>query len=282
MIRSTLHAILTIAVFTGLSFSASPGRTAETISKHGIIMIDIPAGSFQMGSCTATENKQNSFLGKPGCTVDTDASDSEGPLRKVTLREFQMGKTPVTLGQFKKFIADANRSDLVTNDFIKYNAYGDNAPVVWVSWIDAQAFIVWLNQTDGGGWRLPSEAEWEYACRAGGNHRYCGSDNIDDVGWYDGNSGKRLQAVGGKQANAFGLHDMTGNVWEWTQDCWHDNYLGAPTDGSARTKNCIGNWRVLRGGTYQYDARIARAHARDIDKPDERSSDDGFRLARTN
>jgi len=132
---------------------------------------------------------------------------------------------------------------------MKYNAHGDDAPVVQVSWHDAQDFIKWLNQTDGGGWRLPSEAEWEYACRAGGNHAYCGSDNPNAVAWHYYNSGERQRTVGSKQANAFGLHDMSGNVREWVQDCAHFSYQGASTDGSVWTGGCIGDRRGMRGGS---------------------------------
>ena len=272
---------LTLAGLLAALLSAS-ALASETTSKHGIVMVNIPAGSFTMGSCTAAENKQAAFLNKATCAVDSDASDSEGPRRRVTVSAFQMGKAAVTLGQFKKFIAEAGRTDLITDDFMKQNAYGDSTPVVMVSLHDAQAFIDWLNRSDGGGWRLPSEAEWEYACRAGGNHNYCGSNSVDEVAWHYGNSGERPRAVGGKKANAFGLHDMSGNVREWVQDCWHDNYSGAPTDGSAWTTGCSGDVRVLRGGSWADNARNTRAAFRYFDgTPGNRYDHYGFRLART-
>lgn len=271
-------------------------QAGETTNKIGITMVDIPAGSFLMGSCKFTdamreENKKRAFLGQSRLSMDcantdNDARDSETPQRRVTLRAFQMGKTEVTLGQFKQFIAAAGRDDLIDGDFIKYNAYGDSAPVVQVSWHDAQAFIDWLNKTDGGGWRLPSEAEWEYACRAGGNHSYCGSDNIGAVAWYADNSGGRQRAVGGKQANAFGLFDMSGNAREWVQDCWHDSYRGAPSDGSAWTGSCNSDergldGRGLRGGSWSYFAVFTRAANRNSNTPGYRVHLSGFRLART-
>lgn len=266
-------------------------HAGEATNKIGITMVDIPAGTFQMGSCKLTdgmkeENKKRAFLGQAplaaNCiNADANANDSETPQHRVSIRAFQMGKTEVTLGQFKKFIAAAGRSDLVNDDFMRYNAYGDNAPVVQVSWHDAQAFIDWLNKTDGGGYRLPSEAEWEYACRAGGQQTYCGSNNLDTVGWYDKNNGGRLRPVGQKQANAFGLHDMSGNVWEWVHDCWHDNYNGAPSDGSAWTTGKC-EYRVLRGGAWSYNAGLARAANRlNYYSPGDRSGSEGFRLART-
>lgn len=165
---------------------------------------------------------------------------------------------------------------------MKYNAYGDDAPVVNVSWHDAQAFIDWLNQTDGGGYRLPTEAEWEYACRAGSSAaKYCGGHDLDSVGWYGGNSGGRQHPVGRKKANAFGLHDMSGNAWEWVQDCWHDSYRGAPSDGSAWTSSCTSVQRGLRGGSWLIGAWSSRAANRYLDSPDFRVQSNGFRLART-
>ncbi len=274
-----------------LGLSGSLAHAAETTNKIGITMVSIPAGSFTMGSCKLTssmveENKKRAFLGQPalssGCTnSDAEASDGETPQHRVSIGAFQMGKTEVTLGQFKQFIAATGRTGLVDDDFMKYNAYGDNAPVVQVSWHDAQAFITWLNQTDGGGYRLPSEAEWEYACRAGQNAIYCGGNNVSAVAWFDGNSGGHQRSVAGKQANAFGLFDMSGNVWEWVQDCWHDSYRGAPTDGSAWTGGCSGVGRGLRGGSWNGIARDSRAANRSSSSPGNRYYDSGFRLART-
>lgn len=275
-----------------LALAASFAHAGETTNKIGITMVDIPSGSFMMGSCKLTaamaeENKKRAFLGQAPVSAncsnpDADASDDETPQRRVSVRGFQMSKTEVTLGQFKQFIAAAGRTDLVNDDFMKYNAYGDTAPVVMVSWNDAQDFIKWLNQTDGGGYRLPSEAEWEYACRAGGQHTYCGGNDLNALGWYGGNSGERPRPVGGKRANAFGLFDMSGNVWEWVQDCWHDSYHGAPSDGSAWTSDCDGvRRRVLRGGSWFDRARLSRAANRANDSPGDRNSNVGFRLART-
>lgn len=260
-----------------LSLTATLAQAAERIE-----MVNIPAGSFMMGSCLPPSDKDR-FMGKQAACANPDAAASrdEGPQRRVTLRAFQMGKTEVTLGQFKQFIAAADRSDLINDDFMKHNAYGDNAPVVQVSWYDAQAFIKWLNQTQGGGYRLPSEAEWEYACRAGGRHTYCGSDDLNAVGWYSDNRGNRQQAVGRKQANAFGLFDMSGNVWEWVQDCRHDDYAGAPSDGSAWIGSCTSDGRGVRGGSWGSFARDSRAAYRLRISPGSRNRSLGFRLART-
>ncbi|MDX9945538.1 MAG: formylglycine-generating enzyme family protein [Azonexus sp.] len=255
-----------------LALASSFAYAGETTNKIGITMVDIPAGSFLMGSCKPPANCSN---------ADPDAYDVEIPQHRVNVRAFQMGKTEVTLGQFKKFIAAAGRTELLSGDFMKYNAYGDNTPVVEVSWHDAQDFIKWLNSVDGGGYRLPSEAEWEYACRAGGQHKYCGGNDLNALGWYDDNSGKRPRPVGGKQANAFGLHDMSGNVYEWVQDCQNHSYRGAPTDGSAWTSGEC-DARVLRGGSWFNVAKVARAANRSIFYlAGSRNFINGFRLART-
>lgn len=281
---------------------ASPvqAQLRETTNRIGITMVSIPAGSFAMGSCktitTLTsaqeeENKKRAFLGQPllraeqaqclAGSIDPVASDREAPQHTVRVPAFQLGKTEVTLGQFKQFIVAAGRTDLLNDEFIKYNRFGDKAPVGGVSWVDAQAFMAWLNQAEGKGWRLPSEAEWEYACRAGGNHTHCGSNDVGSVAWYDGNSGERPRAVATKQPNAWGLHDMSGNVWEWVQDWDHDSYRGAPTDGSAWTSGGEQNYRVLRGGSWGSYAISTRAANRHFNPPANRYCDCGFRVART-
>ena len=187
-------------------------------------MVVIPAGSFEMGG------------------TDSD----EQPVHRVTLRSFAMGKTEVTQGQWRA-VMGSNPS--------YFSNCGDNCPVEQVSWEDAKQFVGRLTTKTGKTYRLPSEAEWEYACRAGGRQEFCGSNRVDDVGWHDGNSGRRTNSVGGKQANAWGLHDMSGNVWEWTEDCWNGNYSNAPTDGSVWTSGTC-SLRVVRGGSWLSDPRV--------------------------
>jgi formylglycine-generating enzyme required for sulfatase activity len=219
-------------------------------------MIVIPTGSFEMGS--------------------NSGEAIEKPVHRVTInRSFALGKTEVTQGQWKAIMG---------NNPSKFSSCGDTCPVEQVSWNDAQEFIQKLNLKTGKQYRLPSEAEWEYACRAGGENIYCGSDNLDSVGWYGasanqpGNAG-RTNPVGLKQANAFGLYDMSGNVWEWVEDSYHDNYNGAPTDGSAWSGD--GAKRALRGGSWGFGFQEARAALRGYNVPTNRSSTDlGFRLAR--
>jgi formylglycine-generating enzyme required for sulfatase activity len=147
-----------------------------------------------------------------------------------------------------------------------------------VSWNDAQAFVRQLGQRTGKTYRLPTEAEWEYACRAGGQNEYCGGANIDRVAWYDKNSGGKPHGVAGKQPNAWGLYDMSGNVWEWVEDCWNDSYNGAPADASAwASGDC--RKHVMRGGSWNTEILRFRATFRNFDDFN-RFSFVGFRLAR--
>ncbi|MDE2260229.1 MAG: formylglycine-generating enzyme family protein [Betaproteobacteria bacterium] len=212
-------------------------------------MVIIPAGSFDMGS-----------------SPDEYNYDDQGPVHRVTIsRAFAMGKTEVTQGQWRAVMGN-NPSDY-------FKDCGNDCPVDNVSWNDAQEFIQKLNAKTGKQYRLPSEAEWEYACRAGGQHIYCGSDNLDSVGWY-----YNARPVATKQANAFGLYDMSGNVWEWVEDSWHNSYNGAPIDGSVWQGD--GAKRVLRGGSKKSRPLYGRAAIRDWYKPARHDGLFGFRLAR--
>jgi eukaryotic-like serine/threonine-protein kinase len=146
-------------------------------------------------------------------------------------------------------------------------------PVVGVDWSEARAFCMWA------GGRLPTEAEWEYACRAGTITEYSFGDDpaeLGDYGWYSDNSGGQTQPVGAKKPNAWGLCDMHGNVWEWCEDAWHGSYQGAPTDGTAWTGE--GSDRVYRGGSWANVARGCRCACRDYWDPGLRSFHLGFRL----
>ena len=155
------------------------------------------------------------------------------------------------------------------------NWKGDNLPVEMVSWYDCQEFINKLNGLTNNkyGFRLPTEAEWEYAARGGNRSRgykYSGSDNVGSVAWYEGNSGSRTHAVGGKSPNELGLYDMSGNVWEWTASKWCDDY-NSPRNSSVP---------VLRGGGWGYGARSCRVSDRNNFDPGIRYGRNGLRLAR--
>ena len=221
-----------------------------------------------------------------GAGVDDQADDVETPQHEVRIRRgVRMGVHEVTLGQFKQYIAAAGRDELLSGNFIKYNSSGDRAPVVMVSWQDAQRFIGWLNKKEGTqAYRLPSEAEWEYAARAVTTTRYSWGDAIsrNRANCYDCGSrwdGKRPAPVGSFAANAFGLFDMHGNVSERVADCWHGSYKGAPTDGSAWTNNgCSSTSAIVRGGSWDSEPRSLRAAYRYMNSSSDRSSDVGFRL----
>jgi len=160
---------------------------------------------------------------------------------------------------------------------------GDTLPVENVSWNDAQTFVERLSARTGKRYRLPSEAECEYAARAGSTGDYSfGSDpsQLGQHAWFGGNSARQTRPVGQKLANAFGLHDVHGNVWEWVQDCYNDSYTGAPLDGSAWEQgNC--SRRLLRGGSWNYNPGDARAASRNRFDATNRDISVGFRVART-
>jgi formylglycine-generating enzyme required for sulfatase activity len=200
-------------------------------------------------------------------------SDSnEKPVHSVNIKAFAMGKTTVTQAQWQSVMG---------NNPSGFEQCGPSCPVEMVSWNEAQEFVQKLSAKTGKTYRLPSEAEWEFACRAGGNHQSCGSDNVDAVAWYSSNSGGTTHPVAGKQANAFCLYDMSGNVLQWVEDWYLDNYSVAPTDGSAWVSGGEQKFRVLRGGSRgDFRARL-RPAIRRWDTPDIRSSYYGFRLART-
>jgi len=224
-------------------------------------LVVIPAGRFTMGS--------------PAGEVGREAN--EGPQRTVNMRSFELGKTEVTQGQWKA-VMGSNPSG--------FKACGDNCPVEQVSWDDIQQYLQKLNQRTGQQYRLPSEAEWEYAARAGSTGRWNFGDDEGQLGqhaWFTGISGVKTQPVGQKRANAYGLHDMHGNVWEWVQDCFEENYnQGQASDGSAhRGADNACSLRVLRGGSWSGYAQILRAANRGRDTPVNRFNDLGFRVART-
>lgn len=225
-------------------------QPASDTDPFAAAMIRISPGNFEMGS------------------INGDAD--EKPVQHVNISHaFEMAKTEVTQGQWKAVMGNLP-------DKLHFKQCGDNCPVESVSWKDAQEFIIKLNARSGKQYRLPSEAEWEYACRAGGTHHYCGGNNLDSVAWYGNDkAGKTPHAVAGKQPNAWGLYDMSGNVWEWVEDCYRDRYSAQQADG--RT-SC--DARVLRGGSWSNEADTPRAANRYRRVAKDRFNNNGFRLAR--
>jgi len=273
-----------VAAALCLSLASGLAQAEEFTNFNSMAFVDVPAGNFKMGSC------KGALPGEPlppnGCAGgELDVPFNEVPQHQVTVQGFQIGKTEVTLAQFKRYIIATDRNELVTDEFMDANARGDDTPVVQVSWNDAKAFIEWLNKnkpaTDHGIYRLPVEAEWEHACRAGGSNLYCGSRSPSAGAWHAGNSGSHQQAVGRKDANAFGLYDMSGNAWEWVEDCYHDSYHSAPVDGTAWTKGgCTNAERVLRGGSWKDETLKMRSGTRQPATAVSRSSTIGLRLVR--
>ena len=222
-------------------------------------MVVIPAGAFLMGS------KADPF-------ASTQPSENEQPQYQVTIKSFAIGKYEVTQEQWYAVMGT-----------LPSRFKGRTLPVEQVSWSDAQEFVKKLSDNTGKNYRLPSEAEWEYAARAGSQTAYSFGDNVGELGrygWFNNNSNNTTHPVGEKLPNAFGLHDMHGNVWEWTEDCWNENYSNAPTDGSAWTAgNC--SLRVVRGGSWYIDPQYLRSAGRDRFTTASRFSSVGFRVART-
>ena len=219
-------------------------------------MVFVKGGSFLMGS------PDNDF----------NAYGNEKPQHQVTVGDFHIARFPVTQKQWVEVMGD-NPS---------YFKNCEDCPVENVSWNDVQDFIRKLNaRYPGHNYRLPTEAEWEYAARGGQlsrGYRYAGSDDPDKVAWYGDNSDIKTHPVGAKAKNELELYDMSGNVWEWCQDAWHDNYQGAPADGSAWA--AFGDrGRVYRGGSWLYDYDCCRVAVRNFNLPTYRSLNVGFRLA---
>ncbi|MCE1225570.1 MAG: SUMF1/EgtB/PvdO family nonheme iron enzyme [Geobacteraceae bacterium] len=235
----------------------SVGRLLEALgmgnladSTTGMKFVVVPEGCFQMG-----DSKGN-------------GSSDEKPVHQVCLDAFSIGKYEVTQGQWKK-VMGGNPSEFVS--------CGDNCPVEQVSWNDVQQFISRLNSQSSTNYRLPTEAEWEYACRAGGTEEYCGSNDINAVAWCSDNSGSQTHSVGQKQANGWGIHDMSGNVWEWVQDWYNKSYYVSSPQSNPQGPSS-GSYRVVRGGSWARSTDYVRASARNPGSPGGRIDFTGFRL----
>jgi formylglycine-generating enzyme required for sulfatase activity/serine/threonine protein kinase len=257
--------------------AVAAGSSGGEVAPSGYALRLVPAGTYQVG-CTAGQ--------RGGC------EDDEKPSRSVTLsRSVLMGETEVTQGLYSQQMG-RNPSE--------FNACGLACPVEMVSWFDAVAFanklseseglescyvirgetVTWPNGVSCLGYRLPTEAEWEVSARGGRDDKYAGGGDLSAVGWFDGNSGGTTHPVGQKQANGYGLYDMSGNVWEWSWD-WYDSStysIGAEADPAGPAS---GSLRVRRGGGWYYDPQSARVALRDYSTPGHRGSILGFRLLRT-
>jgi formylglycine-generating enzyme required for sulfatase activity len=201
-------------------------------------IVSLPAGQFTMGS---------------------SESDYEQPPHQVKVNSFAIGKYPVTQAQYQAVMGN-NPSHFKNNP---------QNPVECVSWNDAKAFCQKLSEITGKNYRLPTEAEWEYACRAGTTTRYYFGDDdnqLGDYAWYYENSNDTTHPVGQKKPNGWGLYDMSGNVWEWCEDDWHSSYND-------------NDYRILRGGSWDCFLDYCRSAGRGWVNPAARWTDDGFRVA---
>jgi formylglycine-generating enzyme required for sulfatase activity len=271
---------LRTALVAALTLSAAPGRADQDIkptetpsaasqnSTHGFRdcadcpdMVEVPAGQYIMGS--------------------TDGDPDEKPTHQVTIpKPFAVGKFEITFAEYAQCGMDggcAKNKDPADEGWGK-----ESRPVVNVSWNDVQDYLTWLSHKSGKNYRLLSEAEWEYAARAGTTTKYAFGDKIDrtQARFMTGKQGMgQTERVGSFAPNAWGLYDMHGNVWEWVMDCYRPNYDGAPSDGSALiSANCKS--RVLRGGSWDYDVQDLRSSVRYKLPPFFRVDEIGFRVAR--
>jgi len=245
------------------------GLGGSVIDAHGYELVAIEAGEFWMGSPSGEE--------------DRDGDETRHRVRLT--RGFALGATEVTQGLYEAVMGE-NPSHFA----------GGNRPVEQVSWLDAVTFCNALSEQEGltpayqksrssvtwdrdaDGYRLPTEAEWEFAARGGDDHLYSGSDDLGSVGWYSSNSGKKTRDVGEKRANGYGLHDMSGNVWEWAWDWYGDYPSGTVSDPTGPS---TGSPRVARGGSWSNNPRCARVAVRLRHAPGYRYYYLGFRLARS-
>jgi sulfatase modifying factor 1 len=215
-------------------------------------MVFVEGGTFMMG-CTAEQGDE--------------CYKNEKPAHQVTLSSYYIGKYLVTQEQWEAVMGN-NPSEIK----------GARHPVECVNWDDIQVFLERLNTQTGMKYRLPTEAEWEYAARGGKysqGFKYSGGDDLEKVAWFDKNSGQTTHEAGLKQPNELGLYDMSGNVWEWCND-WYGSYFSDPQTNPKGSAN--GTSRVLRGGCWGYNAGYCRVSNRNCDTPVGRNYDVGFRL----
>jgi formylglycine-generating enzyme required for sulfatase activity len=250
---------------------AAARRTIANSIGMQFVLIPAQAGPFTMGSRLSMDDLMQRFGGTEA------AYKSEKPSHPVKIeRPFYLQTTPVTQGQWRK-VMGGNPSS--------FKDCGEDCPVEMVSWEDAHRFIAKLNEMESAaGYRLPTEAEWEYAGRAGSHTEfYFGDDpvRLDEYAWYSVNSNNQTHAVGQKKSNAWGLYDMSGNVWEWVEDDWHATYEGAPGDGTAWVGTRRASSRVMRGGAWGVIARYCRMPTRYYGNASARNSHVGLRLARS-
>jgi formylglycine-generating enzyme required for sulfatase activity len=229
--------------------------------------IVVPAGEFLMGS------------------PDGQGDEHERPQHKVTIKKsFGIGIAPITRGEFASFV-EATNYELDESPNSSWRSPGfdqeDDHPVVYVSWHDAKAYVTWLKEQSGKAFRLLSEAEWEYCCRAGTTTEYSTGDTITAEQAKFGRNSKGTTSVSKFPPNSWGLYDMHGNVWEWCEDNWHESYNGKPPSDGSVWRGGSRSLRVLRGGAWNNNPENLRSANRNRNQPDNRNNNVGFRVAST-
>src|ERR1700736_788869 len=296
-----------VATFAGIAVAQSEKNVAVATKPGSVFrecpdcpeMVVIPAGSFTMGSSESEKDWAAHHGASPQSVAD------ETPQHQVALRSFALGKYVVTRAEYAAFVRETGYppGDGCGKDSFKWNKQpelnwkspgfdqSDRDPVVCVNRNDARAYVSWLNRKvsgstsnkDNGPYRLPTEAEWEYAARAGTTTRFWWGDDDDaaavDHAWFKANSDGHSHSVGSKPANAFGLYDIVGNVWQWTEDCHAESYAKPPLEGSA-AESPSGCMRVDRGSCWIYPAWLLRSATRERNPADFRDVIMGFRVAR--
>ncbi len=227
---------------------------AQKAKAPNIEMVFVKGGTFMMGCPDA----------------QTDCEDDERPAHQVTLSDYSIGKYEITQAQWRA-VMGKNPSAF---------SGCDDCPVEQVSWLDATDFCKKLSKLTGKKYSLPTEAQWEYAARGGSKSKgyiYAGSNSVEEVAWYGANSDKRTQKVGTKQANELGIHDMSGNVWEWCLDRYDENYYkSSPAKDPKGSKD--GMFMLLRGGGWYRNALLCRVADRSYANPTSNPDDIGFRV----
>lgn len=261
---------ITKGLLQDANLSVEKKQEASNITTIGNF-VKIPKKSFLMGSNEYADESPQHLV-----NISYDFAISK---YQVTVKEY-MEFIRSTNSNYPEWMTDKNNMKHISMSHYKNINLNDDAPIVGINWENAKAYCTWLSEKEGKIYRLPTEAEWEFACRAGSITRYNFGDNEKILGkyaWFNENAKQTAHSVGTKRENAWGLHDMHGNVWEWCEDIWVDNYETTPRDGSA---NKIGDARVkvLRGGSWVDSSRYVRSSNRNGYYMDGCDNDLGFRL----
>ena len=251
-------------IATGGNSGGGGDISSQTITVNGVSfnMIAVEGGTFQMGATAEQENPES----------------NESPVHSVTLSSFAIGETEVTQALWKAVTGYSPTSGGIS--WSSTYGLGNDYPAYYVSWNDCQEFIEKLNSLTGKKFRLPTEAEWEYAARGGiksKGYQYSGSNNLDDVAWYNDNSDWETHPVRTKQPNELGIYDMSGNVFEWCQD-WYSSSYYSVSDINNPQGPSTGSYRVNRGGSWDGSAESCRSAFRNYITPGSRYRGLGLRL----